>query len=194
MPEGGKATAFRISIHSPLRGETCTAESNSHPPFDFNPLASERRDAMPANLSSTLPYFNPLASERRDQRQAIQPRRRKNFNPLASERRDRGKPKMATASAYFNPLASERRDGHVDRCTVQMGDFNPLASERRDRALNAHINKMECISIHSPLRGETKSLKGKDYGYTISIHSPLRGETPASSTTSSRWPFQSTRL
>ena len=55
-------------------------------------------------------------------------------------------------------------------------DFNPLASERRDAFAILGI-AITPISIHSPLRGETRANAEDDREEAISIHSPLRGET-----------------
>ena len=38
---------------------------------------------------------------------------------------------------------------------IQMQYFNPLASERRDIFVWSTYTTIDCISIHSPLRGET---------------------------------------
>ena len=98
------------------------------------------------------------------------------FNPLASERRDDCRPDFHRHCHYFNPLASERRDPAKTGQALVQSYFNPLASERRDRTRHVFRGDVP-ISIHSPLRGETRSLYRSEQRADISIHSPLRGET-----------------
>ena len=86
---------------------------------------------------------------------------------------------------HFNPLASERRDGKCGRIRGHCEDFNPLASERRDAPDTVAGSRNSVISIHSPLRGETRGLYRSEQRADISIHSPLRGETLNSSLYSS---------
>ena len=77
---------------------------------------------------------------------------------------------------HFNPLASERRDGWRTSGLRTIHHFNPLASERRDHRGTPWYTMVQ-ISIHSPLRGETKAQMAAEKYAAISIHSPLRGET-----------------
>ena len=72
--------------------------------------------------------------------------------------------------------------------------FNPLAREGRDHRRIALRWRLLLVSIHSPVKGETRNLPQRLGVEVVSIHSPVKGETWAISRFGNveAW-FQSTR-
>ena len=60
--------------------------------------------------------------------------------------------------------------------TTKVTDFNPHSRKGSDDSLLAYFG-IEQISIHTPARGVTHTVKLRNQNHMISIHTPARGVT-----------------
>ena len=126
-----------ISIHSLIRGRTILPRSVSDFPKNFNPLPHTRE-----NYNAKMREQDPFISI---------------HSLIRGRTRERGS--IYFGGGYFNPLPHTRENEDAEFSTDGTYNFNPLphTRENSDAELNGIAAKF--ISIHSLIRGRTRSVK-----------------------------------
>ena len=166
-----------VSIHSPYTGRDSGSQGRRSRRY-FNPLSLYRERPRAGGKPVSQEYFNPLFlhGERPQGASAPGPRPL-NFNPLSpcGERHFCSFPR-SWGLCYFNPLSPCGRDEIINRgnsADVKFQSTLPVKGETKSPNLGRYDTP---ISIHSPMRGETRREITKA-GIAFQSTLPVRGET-----------------